>query len=113
MVYAGRRPPPPTPYGIQVRHWLDEHFPQWIGRRGCVEWASRSPELNPLDFGLWGYLKSRVYSVKIRDENHLRQRIVVECRAVTPDLVAAILRNLDDRLQLCFDINGAHIENML
>ena len=26
------------------------------------DWPARSPDLNPLDFFLWGYLKSQVYS---------------------------------------------------
>jgi len=29
----------------------------WIGLRGPQEWPSRLPDLTPLDFFLWGYLK--------------------------------------------------------
>lgn len=103
----------PPHYAIQVRTWLDDNFPQWIGRRGRVEWAPRSPDLNPMDFAIWGYLKSRVYAVKIRDANHLQERIVAECRAVTPNLVANVLWNMGDRLQTCFDLNGSHIEHII
>ena len=45
--------------------------------------------------------------------NHLRERITTECRSVTPGLVANILRDLGDRLQLCFDTTGNHIEHIL
>ncbi|KAJ8873731.1 hypothetical protein PR048_024565 [Dryococelus australis] len=76
----------PPHYGTQVRHWLDENLPQWIGGRGTVEWAPRSPDLNPMDFAVWGYLKSKVISVKIRDNNHLHERIAPECSAITPIL---------------------------
>lgn len=41
----------PPHYGVEVRHYLDEIFPnKWIGRRGAIEWPPRSPDLTPLDF---------------------------------------------------------------
>ncbi|GBN05042.1 hypothetical protein AVEN_123636-1 [Araneus ventricosus] len=35
---------------------------QVIGYGGCVEWPPRSPDLNSLDFFLWGYIKQLVYA---------------------------------------------------
>ena len=41
----------PPHYGINVRQYLNEVFPdRWIGRRGHIEWPPRSPDLTPLDF---------------------------------------------------------------
>jgi hypothetical protein len=52
----------PPHYAVIVRRYLDEVFPnRWVGRRGQTEWPTRSPDLTPLDFYLWGYLKSKVY----------------------------------------------------
>jgi hypothetical protein len=49
----------PLHYALVVRNYLSEQFPnRWIGRRGLVEWPPRSPDLTPLDFFLWGHLKS-------------------------------------------------------
>jgi hypothetical protein len=32
-------------------------FPdRWLGRGGPVSWSARLPDLNPLDFFLWGHL---------------------------------------------------------
>ncbi|KYQ46369.1 hypothetical protein ALC60_14791, partial [Trachymyrmex zeteki] len=60
-----------------------QRFPQrWIGRRGAIEWPPRSPDLTPLDFFLWGHLKSVVYKTPPENINDLRQRIVQECRAI-------------------------------
>ncbi len=45
-------------YKRSVRDYLDEVFPhRWIGRRGKIEWPARSPDLTPLDYFFWGYLK--------------------------------------------------------
>ena len=47
----------PPHYALPIRAYLYEVFPnRWIGRRGTIEWPVRSPDLNPLDYFLWGYL---------------------------------------------------------
>ena len=104
----------PPHYGLQVRAWLDQNFPhRWIGRRGPVELAPRSPDLNPMDFAIWGYLKAKVYSEKIRDKDHLRERIVAECHAITSDFVISVLQNFVKRVNLCIENNGQHFENII
>ena len=48
-------------YGREAGAYLDTQFPHmWIGKRGEIEWPARSPDLKPLDYFLWGYLKSKV-----------------------------------------------------
>ncbi|KAJ4448741.1 hypothetical protein ANN_00132 [Periplaneta americana] len=57
--------------------YLDRRFPdRWIGRGGPIAWPPRSPDLNPLDFYLWGHLKLLVYSSPVPDLESLRNRIV-------------------------------------
>ena len=60
----------------RVREFLNEQFgDDWIGRNGPHPWPARSPDLNPLDFYLWGYLKNYVYSVLIKTQKQPEQRI--------------------------------------
>ena len=47
----------------------------WIGRNGPIPWPARSPDLSQLDFFLWGYIKNIVYAEKIRNIQHLQERI--------------------------------------
>ncbi|GBN58201.1 hypothetical protein AVEN_197179-1 [Araneus ventricosus] len=47
---------------------------QVIGYGGCVEWPPRSPDPNPLDFFLWGYIKQRVYAPPPPTLQELRNR---------------------------------------
>lgn len=37
-------------YGLAVRDYLREDFPQrWFERRGGIEWESRPPDITPVD----------------------------------------------------------------
>jgi hypothetical protein len=59
-----------------VRHYLDESFPnRWLGRGGPVAWTPRSPDLTPLDYYLWGHMKTLVYKTKVDSREALRDRI--------------------------------------
>ncbi|XP_058808948.1 uncharacterized protein LOC131674347 [Phymastichus coffea] len=60
-------------FGQNVRAYLDAQFPRrWIGRRGEIEWPARSPDLTPLDYFLWDYLKNKVYATKPNNIEELR-----------------------------------------
>ncbi|GBM45178.1 hypothetical protein AVEN_181071-1 [Araneus ventricosus] len=46
-----------------VKQYLVEEFGEQItGYVGFQEWPPRSPDLTPMDFFLWGYLKLQVYA---------------------------------------------------
>jgi len=46
---------------LRARHYLDINFPNSFGRGGPVAWSARSPNLNPLNYFLWGHLKNFIY----------------------------------------------------
>ncbi|GFV65855.1 putative DD41D transposase [Trichonephila clavipes] len=48
-----------------------------ISRFGPVNWPSRSCDLTPLDYFLWGYVKSLVYADKPQTLDHLEENIRV------------------------------------
>jgi len=75
-----------------------------------VEWAPRSPDLNPLDFAFWGFLKAEVCAVKIRDIRHLREGITEAYVAVDPDMLKIIQRNVVHRLRTCVENWGGHVQ---
>jgi hypothetical protein len=51
----------PPHFHREVTAYLSHTVPVWIGRGGPVTWPPRSPELTPLYFCLWGYVKDAVY----------------------------------------------------
>jgi hypothetical protein len=58
---------PPHFLRIVGQHLNQTFAEQWIGREGPVNWPARTPDLNHLDFWLWGYLNSWVYAAPIND----------------------------------------------
>jgi len=58
----------PPHFNCFVTDVLNERFPDaWIGRDGPIPWPPRSPDLSPLDFFLWRYIKNTVYAEKIKE----------------------------------------------
>ncbi|GBM90235.1 hypothetical protein AVEN_86207-1 [Araneus ventricosus] len=78
---------------------------------GCVEWPPRSPDLNPLDFFLWGNIKQRVYATLPPTLQELRNRITDACASVSPSVLYIVQREVQSRVQMCIVAEGHHFEH--
>ena len=106
----------PPHFGVVVQEYLNAHFPnRWIGRGGPISWPARSPDLNPIDFYLWGHLKSLVYETPVDSEAELLPRIQAACDQVrgTPEVLERVRRSMMHRCQLCIECGGRHMEHIL
>ena len=81
-----------------------------MGRDGPIPWPPRSPDITPLDFFLWGYVKDIVYRTKVRDINDLQHRIIQVINAVTINMFARTWQEIEYRLDIVSATDGAHIE---
>lgn len=97
---------------LAVRRFLDRKFGRkWIGRYSNYPWPARSPDLTPLDFFLWGYLKSKVYLQRpFRDLDHL-ENTIRECAMAIPQrfLINAV-KEVSRRTIICMERDGRHTE---
>ena len=50
---------------------------RWIGHDEPICWPPRSPDLTPLDFFLWGYVKDHVSATPVNDIGELQTRDVI------------------------------------
>ena len=73
-------------------------------------WPARSPDLIPLDFFFWGYVKDRVYKTAVNDIEHLKEKIQKAVRSVTADMIAATWRELCKCLVFIIELNDDHVE---
>ena len=93
---------------------LRDRFPrQVISRFGDVEWPARSPDLSPLDFFVWGYLKSRVYRENPTTIDQLKEAIRTEIGLVSSHMTAEVMRDMRKRIDLCIASNRRHLKDIM
>jgi hypothetical protein len=106
----------PPHYALTVRTWLNEQFEdRWIGRRGPLDWPPRSPDQTPMDFGVWGITKEKVYAHRVETIPALRQIIHEQMVAYFDEQVCStICRSVPRRLARLLDpdINGGQFEHL-
>jgi hypothetical protein len=87
---------------------------RWISRGSAINWPPRSPDLTPLDFCLWGWMKSEVYK-RVDTWDELLDHIM--------DTIARIKERQDELRQAtchvltwvakCIDVDGGIFGNPL
>ena len=89
---------------------------QWFMQDGAAPhktWASHSPDLNPLDFFLWGHLKDQMSGEQFQTLNDLKSLVERLIRAVTPDQCDDTIQHFLLRMRRCVQRDGGHIEQLL
>ncbi|GFV48135.1 uncharacterized protein TNCV_3554141 [Trichonephila clavipes] len=69
-----------------------------ILRFGPVNWPPRSCDLTPLDYFLWGYVKSLVYADKPQTLDHLEDNIRRVIADIRPQMLEKVIENWTSRL---------------
>ncbi|GFU40821.1 retrovirus-related Pol polyprotein from transposon TNT 1-94 [Trichonephila clavipes] len=69
-----------------------------ISRFGPVNWLPRSCDLTPLDYFLWGYVKSLVYADKPQTLDHLEDNIRRVISDIRPQMLEKVIENWTSRL---------------
>jgi Helix-turn-helix domain (DUF4817) len=106
----------PPHFAIAVRNYLNQQYPdRWIGRGGPHQWPARSPDLNPLDFYLWGHLKQLVYSTPIETVDELQLRIINGFNMIRarPEIFQLVRDNLSHRVDGCLLAHGGHFQQFI
>lgn len=106
----------PAHFSLLVREHLNENFRGcWIGRGGPVAWPARSPDLTPLDYFLWGHMKSLVYETPVESEEDLVARIsaAAEIIQAMPDVFSHVNLNMLRRCNKCIERGGRHFQQLL
>lgn len=104
----------PAHYSILVRDYLNRRFPRrWIGRGGPVRWPPRSPDLNKLDYFLWGYVKDKVYRDPPTTRDNMKNRIRAAIREIDGGMLGRVNHSFSKRIEQCIRQNGGYIEPYL
>lgn len=104
----------PNHYTKPVINYLANTFQdRWIGRAGVapIAWPVRSPDLTPLDFYLWGYLKQKVYRFdNKRNLKSLKSNIQAEIAQIPKSHLDNVYNSFKNRVEKCVEAGGGHIE---
>ncbi|XP_071056600.1 uncharacterized protein [Onthophagus taurus] len=106
----------PPHYSNNVRNFLNTHFgDRWIGRGGPHPWPPISPDLTPLDFCLWGWMKSLVYARKVDTRDALLDRILNAAAFIRANHRSLKLatRSIYKRANKCIEVGGGIFENVM
>jgi len=92
-----------------VQNWLREKFSKKFVDKKM--WPPRSPDLNPCDYFLWGYLKSVVYNPLPKTLDDLKANITREIKKISKETLKNTFLNFEKRCQFILTAEGGHIED--
>ncbi|GFT12454.1 transposable element Tc3 transposase [Trichonephila clavipes] len=84
-----------------------------ISRFGPVNWPSRSCDLTPLDYFLWGYIKSLVYADKPQTLDHLEDNIRRVIADIQPQMLEKVIENWTSTLDYIRASRGNHMQEII
>lgn len=88
---------------------LDTFGGRIIANSGPVRWPARSPDLTPLDFYLWGYLKNELYEFDPPGSREiLEQRVRDVLSSINRNTIDRVTRSVIKKCQKCLEVNGSH-----
>jgi hypothetical protein len=73
---------------------------------------TRSPDLTPFDFFLWGHMQNYIYSEPIATLEELDGKMVKAIATITPEMLQNT-RSLIRRANFCIEMHGGHFEQLL
>jgi len=84
-----------------------------ITKNGPVNWPARSCDLTPLDYFLWGYLKSQVYADKPATINALESNISRVILDIQPAVLENVAKEFVRRMQNVKKSRGGHMPEII
>ena len=80
---------------------------RWIGlNSNRLFWPPYSPDLSPLDFFLWGYVKDLVYSNNPETTDDLKEKIIQTLNSIPPKMIAKACLSVNERCSNCIEREG-------
>ncbi|GFV76750.1 uncharacterized protein TNCV_4729701 [Trichonephila clavipes] len=84
-----------------------------ISRFGPVNWPPRSCDLTPLDYFLWGYVKSLVYADTPQTLDHLKDNIRRVIADIRPQMLEKVIENWTSRLDYIRASRGSPMPDII
>lgn len=76
-------------------------------------WPPNSPDLNPVDYAIWGIIQQRVYETRVNNVDELKQRLIDVWAGLQQSIVDSAITEWRERLRACVCSKGRHFEHLL
>lgn len=76
-------------------------------------WPPNSPDLNPVDYKIWGTVQQRVYQSRVHNVDELKQRLVNIWHGMEQSFIDSAIDEWRGRLRACVRAKGGHFEQLL
>ena len=91
--------------------WLKNRFPgKLISHKSEFPWPARPPDLSPLDYFLWGFLKDKVFSIAPSDISDLKTTVRSVIEAIDSGTLQTVIANFAIRNEKCIVAMGGHFK---
>ena len=96
----------------QAQEFLMVNAPDFIGKD---EWPPNSPDLNPLDYCVWGLMLESYKKISPKPTSLTELKVALQ--SIWDELplttIQKSIRSFRKRLQLCVRVKGGHFEHLL
>jgi hypothetical protein len=75
-------------------------------------WPPNSPDLNPVDYAIWGALEECVYKHTLKNVQELKLAIIEEWNNLSQNFINKSINQWRGRLRSVVENNGGHIEHL-
>ena len=80
---------------------------------GPDPWPPNSPDLNPVDYKVWGLMQEHMYKSPIKDVSKPKQRLITAWCAMQQHVTDEAVDEWRKRLHCCVSAKGGHFEHKL
>jgi len=96
----------------QAQEYLQQNSPDFINKD---EWPPNSPDLNPLDYCVWGVMLQCYEQQTPKPKNVAELRTVLQTiwDNLSQDTIQKAVQSFRKRLQACVRTDGGHFEHLL
>ena len=96
----------------QTQEWIAQNSPDFISKD---QWPPNSPDLNPLDYHIWGAMlhKYQQLSPKPANKEQLKHALQTIWDELPQDSINKAILAFRKRLRACVSVDGKHFENFL
>jgi len=76
-------------------------------------WPSNSPDLNQVDYKVWGVMQDRVHECRMNSVDELKLRLVDVWNSLQQNVIDAAINEWRKRLRQCMHADEQHVEHLL